>query len=109
MNEKLFRQLDELAEMDGVEAAYEAAKIIAQKASALAPIDTGFLAENISAEMTPEGGEVISIAPYTMHVEFGTRFMAAQPFLRPAMDEYARDIGAAVKAGADREVARRIR
>jgi HK97 gp10 family phage protein len=108
VNEKLFRQLDALAEMNGLEAAYEAAIVIAQKASELAPRDTGYLADNIHAEMTPEGGVVISEAPYTEHVEFGTSRMAAQPFLRPAMDEYQAEINKAAKRGADREVARRI-
>ena len=108
MNEKLFRQLDRIAEMDGIEAAYDAARVIAEKASALAPVDTGFLSQNIYAEMTPDGGAVISEAPYTMHVEFGTSRMAAQPFLRPAMDEYTEEINRAVKRAADREVERRI-
>lgn len=109
MNEKLYRQLDELARMDGIEAAYDAARVIAARASQLAPQDTGFMAENIYAEMTPEGGAVISEAPYTLFVEYGTVHMAAQPFLRPAMDEYQAEIDRAAQRAGDREVARRIR
>jgi len=108
MNEKLFAQLDRLSKMDGIDAAYAAAQVISHKASELAPRDTGYLAEHIYAEKTSKGAEVISLAPYTEPVEFGTVYMEAQPFLRPAMDEYQADINKAVREAADSEVKRRL-
>ncbi len=47
--------------------------------------DFGFLANNIKAEMTNElTASTFSLAPYSVHLEYGTRKMAARPFLRPA-------------------------
>lgn len=52
------------------------------------PVDTGRLRSSIAYRI--EGGnEVVGIVgtsvEYAPFVEFGTRFMAAQPFLRPAL------------------------
>lgn len=49
--------------------------------------DTGFLANNIKAEVNqtePMTVELRSLAPYSVHLEYGTTKMAARPFLRPA-------------------------
>lgn len=47
--------------------------------------DTGFLAANIKAEMTEAlTASIISQAPYSVHLEYGTRHMEPRPFLRPA-------------------------
>jgi len=57
-------------------------------ARSLAPIRTGRLRDSIYAKTS---GWVIQIgaeAPYAIFVEFGTRYMQAQPFLYPAVEEY---------------------
>ena len=61
--------------------------------------DTGFLAQNIVAEIQVSTGivsEVIGIvrstAPYSAHLEFGTSAMPARPFLQPALDKNAQKI-----------------
>lgn len=59
--------------------------------------DTGFLANNITAEvvvrpLTQVYGIVRSTAPYSAHLEFGTQKMAARPFLQPALNKNARKI-----------------
>lgn len=53
------------------------------------PVDTGRLRASITHQLGQDGeglladiGTDVEYAPY---VEFGTRFMAAQPFLRPAL------------------------
>lgn len=49
--------------------------------------DTGHLANNIFAEVNQTEAmtvEIRSKAPYSIHLEYGTRHMAARPFLRPA-------------------------
>lgn len=47
--------------------------------------DFGFLANKIMAEMTEDlTASTISLAPYSVHLEYGTRKAAARPFLRPA-------------------------
>lgn len=63
---------------------FAAAQVIAKRASQIAPRDTGYMAEHIHAE---KGNpvQVISEAPYSGYVEYGTYKMAAQPFMRPAI------------------------
>lgn len=53
------------------------------------PIDTGNLRQKITLEITDGGktAEVESTAEYGAYVELGTRFMKAQPYLKPAFEE----------------------
>lgn len=60
-----------------------------EKMQAIAPVDTGYLRDHIQVSDTTENSAtVISEADYSIYVEFGTRFMAAQPFFFPVVDEY---------------------
>lgn len=55
-------------------------------AQEICPRDTGNLAASITLEIT-DGGMTAEVAPhmnYAGYVEWGTRFMNAQPYLRPA-------------------------
>lgn len=56
------------------------------EAQKLAPVDTGNLKRSIRLELLKGGmaGAVISSADYSGYQEFGTRFMAAQPYMGPA-------------------------
>lgn len=65
---------------------------IAERAASRAPHDTGRLAASIQARPAagPRGGagvEVVADVEYAKFVEYGTSEMAAEPFLRPALDE----------------------
>jgi HK97 gp10 family phage protein len=52
-----------------------------------APVDTGFLRSSIRAvRISPTHWQVIVGAEYGVYVEYGTRHMGAQPYLRPAAD-----------------------
>lgn len=55
-------------------------------AQKLAPVDTGNLKRGISSQLIKGGmaGGVISSADYSGYQEFGTRFMAPQPYMGPA-------------------------
>lgn len=55
------------------------------KAKRLAPRDTRFLHDNIYTEYKAVSGYVHSPASYSGYQEFGTRYMSAQPFMRPMM------------------------
>ena len=52
----------------------------------ICPRDTGTLADSITLEIT-DSGMTAEVAPHTNYagyVEWGTRFMSAQPYIRPA-------------------------
>lgn len=59
------------------------------KAQQNAPVDTGNLKRSIGLAMRDSGltAEVEPTAEYAPYVEFGTRFMNAQPYLKPAFEE----------------------
>ena len=55
------------------------------KAQEKAPVDTGHLKRSIGLDITDEGltAEIETTADYAAYVEYGTRFMNAQPYMRP--------------------------
>lgn len=59
------------------------------RARQLAPVDTGRLRSSIQYEVGRDGrgivGRIGTNVHYAKHVEFGTRRMRAQPFLRPGL------------------------
>ena len=59
------------------------------KAQQNAPVDTGHLKRSIGLNMTDAGmtAGVQPTAEYAPYVELGTRFMEAQPYLKPAFNE----------------------
>jgi HK97 gp10 family phage protein len=68
-----------------------------QSASGQAPAtDTGFLISQISASSYVEGdtaiGEVVSSAPYSKFLEYGTTSMGKRPFMRPALRKSLKQI-----------------
>jgi len=58
---------------------------IEAKAKRNAPVDTGKLQQSVKAEKLVKHTWAISVYEmYASFIEFGTRFMSAQPFLYPA-------------------------
>ena len=55
-------------------------------AKARAAVDTGFMRDNITLETLGNGFRAVAEAPYSGYVEYGTRKMAAQPFMIPATE-----------------------
>lgn len=58
----------------------------AQKVCPVARVHGGTLRDSITLELT-DGGFTAEVAPHTNYadyVEYGTRFMPAQPYMRPA-------------------------
>lgn len=101
--EQLQRSLSRLAgaqrrqaQRDGLEAG---ARIVETHAKLLVPVDTGFLRSRITVdEVTPQEAIIGPHTDYAEHVEFGTSRMAAQPYMRPALDEHEGEIVQAVAA-----------
>lgn len=57
-------------------------------AQARAPVDTGALQRSIKVVLEPTRlkGKVATGVPYAAHVEFGTTFQRAQPYMRPTVE-----------------------
>jgi HK97 gp10 family phage protein len=57
-----------------------------RNAAKKAPVDTGFLRRSIIFELSDGGFTARSIAQahYAPYLEYGTRFMSAQPFMYPS-------------------------
>src|SRR5690348_3671707 len=69
-----------------------AAEKVADIARELVPVKTGFLQSSIIAVHFAKSSRVDVRAKYAGYVEFGTWKMAAQPYLRPAIDQHQREI-----------------
>lgn len=67
-------------------------KMVAE-AKRLAPVDTGYMKSSISSRSVEAGkmAELTVEAPYAGYVEYGTVYMAAQPFLGPAVAKYSNE------------------
>jgi HK97 gp10 family phage protein len=62
--------------------------VVEERAEELAPVRTGWLRSQVYKRKTGFlGWELGDLAFYSGFVEFGTRFMRARPFLRPAVEE----------------------
>jgi HK97 gp10 family phage protein len=66
-------------------------EMAAEEARKRCPVDTGRLRRGIETDIDTGGahsdvtGVLFDDVPYAPFVEFGTRYMRAQPFLRPGM------------------------
>ncbi len=64
-------------------------ELVKAAAQANAPVDTGYLRSQIYARMVDYWAMEIGVyAFYACFVEWGTRHMAAQPFMYPALQMY---------------------
>jgi len=57
-----------------------------------APVRSGYLKGSIDKRVLTDQGTVFTPVHYAPHVEYGTIHMAAQPFLRPALDTSRGDL-----------------
>lgn len=76
----------------------KAAQDIAAGAMRRAPIDTGFLRASIQARKVGTAHWRVTVgAEYGLYLEFGTRFMGAQPYFFPAIAEVSPSFIAAMR------------
>lgn len=64
----------------------EAAIVVQADAKRMVPVDTGNLRGSIVRDVSGDTATVGTNVEYAEHVEYGTRHMQAQPYLRPAID-----------------------
>ncbi len=67
---------------------YDWAQRVAAEAKRRAPVRTGYLQSKIYAMVQEWVAEIGASAAYSYFVEFGTRYMSAQPFLYPTIQEF---------------------
>jgi HK97 gp10 family phage protein len=67
---------------------YDWAQRVCAQAERNAPVRTGYLKSTIYAAVQEWVAQIGVGASYGYFVEFGTRFMRAQPFLYPAIQEF---------------------
>jgi HK97 gp10 family phage protein len=78
----------------GEQLASAVAQEIGTDAQSRAAVDTGYMRDHIEVNKTGQGAyEIHSAAPYSGFVEEGTRYMGAQPFMRPACERGAAGMG----------------
>jgi HK97 gp10 family phage protein len=64
----------------------DVANLLVERAQQNAPVDTGFLRDNISVSESDDTHAVVtSDAEYSIFVEEGTSKMSPQPFMQPAL------------------------
>ena len=86
-----------------------AAQYIAKRAREYAPVDTGYMRDHIHAKKDgEESAVVISEAMYSGFVEWGTRFMSPQPFIRPAISDGRREIPKLTATEVNAEIRKRV-
>jgi HK97 gp10 family phage protein len=69
------------------------ASAVAEDARDMAPIDTGKLVSKISHKvLSSKLARIYAKTHYAVYVELGTRYMRAQPYIRPAL--YQTRVGA---------------
>jgi len=87
--------IKKMFEAEKKQALYESGIEVLGRATLNAPVDTGNLRSSLDFstgskdnvfDESPESIEVGTAVHYAVHVEFGTRKMNSQPFLRPALD-----------------------
>jgi HK97 gp10 family phage protein len=66
--------------------------------------DTGFLVSQITMNVREKTdgsvvGQIISAAPYSAHLEYGTTNMTERPFMQPALEKNRRKIHSMFKKG----------
>jgi HK97 gp10 family phage protein len=73
---------------------------VAAAARSYAPVQTGFLRSSIESVSIEAGksAEVQVGADYAAYVEYGTYKMAARPFLTPAFEDHAKELGLEIMA-----------
>ena len=91
--EKKMKQLSDVARADAKQEALYASSVVVQGDATLnAPVDTGNLRSSIDYEVGTDDAEIFTPVQYAAHVEYGTSNMAAQPFIRPAIDSNKNNI-----------------
>lgn len=89
--------------VDDAELSTAGAEVVFELSQKDVPVDTGELKDSGKVIQKDDGAEVIYTAEHAAPVEFGTSKMAAQPYLRPAIDNHSK-----IQAEMERKLKRQI-
>lgn len=85
---ELIKRLNKLKDKSKVQAVVKANTLeFEREAKAKAPVDTGFLRRGIQVKVGNLEGRITSTANYSGYLEYGTRYMRAQPYMRPTYNQ----------------------
>jgi len=93
-------------ETNSATAAYNFARRTVKYARIYAPVDTGYMKSQIKWQKLDVGKFIVYVdgslatedgAFYAIYVEYGTRYMAAQPFFEPAIQQAKREFKSDMK------------
>lgn len=100
----VLKRLKNLSDMSGIRKIVQLnGSEMMQKAQREAPVDTGQLRRSIQLDIIDGGmtAKVSANTEYAAYVEYGTRFMGAQPYLRPALRDQAEQFRSDLERFAD--------
>lgn len=97
-----------LKALSGAEVKGKVGKVVKKHGAAMhkaalrnVPVDTGHLKRSITLEVNSMTATVQEHADYGIYVEMGTRYMGAQPYMKPALNSvegaFVADLRKAVK------------
>lgn len=86
-SEKLQAQLAALGKAKYIECFLEGAELIMEESKNTVHVDTGFLRDSHSVEVTDTSVNIIVSAPYAGIEEYGDAHRDGHPYLRPALDK----------------------
>lgn len=97
-----------LKALNGEEVKGKVSKVVQKHGAAMhkaairnAPVDTGHLKRSITLEANGTTATVQEHTDYGIYVEMGTRYMGAQPYMKPALNsvegQFVEDLRKAVK------------
>jgi HK97 gp10 family phage protein len=97
--QRALKTAPDLVQLGASDAVQKTSFAVAQRARALVPVRTGDLKNHIGSASRKTSGRVgveggtgkTDPATYWRYVEFGTRYMPARPFFRPAADAETND------------------
>ena len=86
----------------------QAAILVKADAIYRVPVRTGVLRKSISYRVNSDemGFTVGASAPYAAYIEYGTRYMRAQPFIRPSFISVMTNLKSAVSSEIETEIAK---
>jgi HK97 gp10 family phage protein len=105
---ELTAQLRRIEDVDKGKALLAGALTLQKYSMQNTPVDTGFLKNSHESREVDDGAEMAVMANYAFYIEYGTSKMAAQPFVRPAIDEHFDDITRAVGKQVEAEIRGKI-